>query len=82
MKIKMKKIIKQVKEKIIAFWKEIKKVQEQDGNEEKILYLNRILAKKELLKTVLVGMNVLLVIGINYLINSLAAAIQGSLFSV
>lgn len=77
----MKKIIKQVKEKIIAFWKEIKKVQEQDGNEEKILYLNRILAKKELLKTVLVGMNVLLVIGINYLINSLAAAIQGSLFS-
>lgn len=81
MKIKMKKIIKQVKEKIIAFWKEIKKVQEQDGNEEKILYLNRILAKKELLKTVLVGMNVLLVIGINYLINSLAAAIQGSLFS-
>lgn len=80
MKIQIKEIIKQKKKKVQRFYQEAKEIQNQPDSENRILSFNRLIAKKEIIKKLLISIDIVLLICTNYLINSLAAAMQGNLF--
>lgn len=80
MKIQIKEIIKQKKKKVQKFYQEAKEIKNQTDNESRILYLNRLISQKEIVKKLLITIDIVLMVCANYIINSLVAGIRGSIF--
>lgn len=80
MKTQIKEIIKQKKEKVQRFYQEAKEIKNQPDSENRILSFNRLIAKKKIIKKLLISIDIVLLICTNYLINSLAAAMRGNIW--